>query len=406
MTASEPRPQQSRPLNVMFLITSMPVGGAETLLVNLVRRMDPARFRPQICCLKERGPLGDEIADEIPVHSQFTSGKFDVRVLGRLKRLFKREEIDAVVTVGAGDKMFWGRLAARQARVPVVLSALHSTGWPDGVGRLNRMLTGITDGFIAVAEPHGEFLVEFEKFPASKVHVIPNGIDTERFQFDAGRRQHYRNELGISENAPVCGIVAALRPEKNHMLFLHTAALVLKELPEAHFLIVGDGPQRELLETSSRDFGLSDRVHFTGSCSDIPGILSAIDIFALTSHNEANPVSILEAMSVCRPVVATDVGSVSQSVMDGENGFMVEPGDAQTMSKRWLELLCDSKRCRNFGEAARAHVEKIGSLQVMVDGYQSLISQIFEARMSRRKVGQSGMPSTHSKYSDSVTSER
>ncbi len=399
-------PQPHRPFNVMFLITSMPVGGAETLLVNLVRRMDTDRFHPQICCLKERGPLGEEIADEFSVHCGFTSGKFDFRVLGRLKRLFKQEKIDAVVTVGAGDKMFWGRLAARQAKIPVVLSALHSTGWPDGVGRLNRMLTGITDGFIAVAEPHGQFLVEFEKFPSAKVHVIPNGIDTDRFRFDQSRRDHYRGQMGIDDQVPVCGIVAALRPEKNHMLFLHTAGLVLRKIPEARFLIVGDGPQREVLEKSTEDFGLQNSVHFLGSCSDVPGVLSAMDMFALTSHNEASPVSILEAMSVQRPVVATNVGSISQSVIEGQTGFMVEPGDADAMSRYWLELLSDKNKCRSFGQRARSHVEKIGSLQVMVEGYQDLIASLFQTKTNRASNQNMEASMSPSKYTDSVTSSR
>ena len=157
-----------RPLRVMFLITSMPVGGAETLLFNLVRGMDRSRFLPEICCLKEPGPLGVELQAEMSIHSRLISHKYDFRVLFRLKKLFRQRQIDAVITVGAGDKMFWGRLAARLARVPVVISALHSTGWPDGVGRLNRLLSRWTDAFIAVANTHAQFLVEYEKFPIEK----------------------------------------------------------------------------------------------------------------------------------------------------------------------------------------------------------------------------------------------
>ncbi|MCA9240122.1 MAG: glycosyltransferase, partial [Planctomycetales bacterium] len=96
-----------RPLKVMFLQTSMPVGGAEVLLVNLVRRLDRSRFSPEIVCLKDPGPLGEEIAREIPLHSNLLRHKLDLRVLPRLARLMRRRKVDAVVTVGAGDKMFW-----------------------------------------------------------------------------------------------------------------------------------------------------------------------------------------------------------------------------------------------------------------------------------------------------------
>lgn len=365
------------PLRVLFLITSMPVGGAETLLLNLVRRMDVTRFQPEICCLKDAGPLGETIRDQIPFHSNFINHKYDFRVLGRLKKLLRERCIDALITVGAGDKMFWGRLAARQARVPVVLSALHSTGWPDGIGRINRTLTGITDGFIAVAKSHGKFLVDFERFPSEKVHVIPNGIDTERFKFSTEKREFWRRKLGIPCDVPVCGIVAALRPEKNHLLFLRSAALTLKQTPDAHFMIVGDGPELEKLEMAVQENCLQPRVHFAGSCSDVPGILSSMDMFALSSQNEASPVSILEAMSCARPVVATDVGSISESVLHGKTGYLVDSGDAVAMSQNWCKVLANKTLQTNLGEAARRHVVDNASLKVMVDGYECLIESIY-----------------------------
>ncbi len=151
MTDIAVKPPAHRPLRTLFVITSMPVGGAEVLLDNLIRRFDRQRIAPELCCLKELGPLGEELAGEFPVHANLIGGKLDIAVLWRLVRLMRRRKIDAVVTVGAGDKMFWGRLAAKLAGVPVICSALHSTGWPDGVGRLNRWLTPITDGFIGVA---------------------------------------------------------------------------------------------------------------------------------------------------------------------------------------------------------------------------------------------------------------
>ncbi len=169
------------PLRTSFLLTSMPVGGAETLLTNLIERVDRTVLKPEIICLKEPGPLGEQLSTMIPVHSHFLKNKCDVRVLWKLIRRFRASQTDAVVTVGAGDKMFWGRLAARLAGVPVICSALHSTGWPDGVGRLNRMLTPITDAFIAVAQDHAQYLINWERFPRDRVFMIPNGVDTDRF---------------------------------------------------------------------------------------------------------------------------------------------------------------------------------------------------------------------------------
>src|SRR6056297_1865610 len=238
-------PSHSRgaPLRCLFVITSMPVGGAETLLVNMMRKMDPQQIRPEIVCLKEPGPLGEAIAAEFPVHSHVLAGKWDLRVLPRLMRLFHRRRAGMVVTVGAGDKMFWGRLAAHLAGVPVIASALHSTGWPDGVGRVNRWLTPITDAFIGVADSHGEFLTDFEKFPADKVHVIRNGIDCDRFRHDPSAAASVRAELSLPEESRLCGIVAALRPEKNHNLLIESVARLRHGHPDLHTLIIGDGPE-------------------------------------------------------------------------------------------------------------------------------------------------------------------
>jgi glycosyltransferase involved in cell wall biosynthesis len=370
----------TRPLRTLFIHTSMPVGGAETLTVNLIRRLDRARFAPELCCLKEPGPLGEMLAAEIPVHHSLLANKYDLRIWPRLTKLLRKRQVDAVITVGAGDKMFWGRLAARRVGVPVVLSALHSTGWPDGIGRLNRLLTPITDGFIAVAAAHGQFLVDEERLPAGKVFVIPNGVDTDRFAAvpDAAA---VRRELGIGPTDPVVTIVAALRPEKNHELFLEMASRVLCELPAARFLIIGDGPRRESLEQHARELGIHRSVHFLGSRKDVPRLLSASDVFALTSHNEANPVSILEAMSMGRPVVATDVGSIREAVSEGKTGHLVLPGNADQLATHVLMLARDPLRAQNMGAAAREKVVSRWSLDVMVHGYERLIEKIYARKV-------------------------
>ncbi|TWT89695.1 putative glycosyltransferase EpsF [Pseudobythopirellula maris] len=372
------------PLPVLFVQTSMPVGGAETLLVNLVRGMDRQRFAPEVVCLKEPGPLGEELAaGGYTVHSHLLRSKWDLRVLPRLVRLLRERRIGAVVTVGAGDKMFWGRLAAKIAGTPVVASALHSTGWPDGVGRLNRLLTPITDAFIAVAEPHGRHMVEKERFPQRKVRVIPNGVDTGRFAPLEGSMA-IRQEIGVAPTAPLVGILAALRPEKNHELYLDAARRVLAEIPEAVFLVIGDGPRREALERYAREIGVEHAVRFLGNRSDVPEVLAALEVVALTSHNEANPVSILEAMSTGKPVVATDVGSVHRSVIDGQTGWLVAPGDECGLAKRLVELLLDPVLARQMGAAGRRHVASRASLGVMVRGYERLLGELYESKTGRK----------------------
>jgi len=378
------------PLRVLFMTTSMPVGGAETLLVNLIRGLDRSRFIPLLCCTKELGPLGEELAGEIKTYHGLLRSKYDLRVLPRLMRLMRAERIDAVVTVGAGDKMFWGRLAAWRAGVPVVLSALHSTGWPDGLGRLNRLLTPLTDAVIGVAAPHGRYLVEVEKFPPDKVRVIPNGINVNRFQPRADR-ERVRSSLGLGPQNQAVGIVAALRPEKNHELFLQTAAMLRTRHPQAKFLIIGDGPQRAKLETLASELHLGDAVQFLGTRADVPELVSALDVFMLTSHVEASPVSILEALACGTPVVATRVGSIAESVIEGETGFLALPGDAQALAQAAGRLLADPQLAQQMGRAGRRQVIAHGSLQTMIAGYENLLEEVY-----RFKSGETRTPETRS----------
>ena len=369
---------QNQPLKIMFLTTSMPVGGAETLLVNLVRGLDSQKFSAEIACLKQRGPLGDLLAEDFPVHANLLSHKFDLRVLPRLVRLLKTREADAIVTVGAGDKMFWGRIAAKLAGVPVIASALHSTGWPDSVGKLNRLLTPITDAFIGVADAHAEHLVHYERFPENKVHTIYNGVDTERFRPGCGRT--IRKQLGIPLEANVVGILAALRPEKNHELFLTGAKEISDLVPNTHFLIVGDGPRRADLEKLAGELDISEITHFVGSRDDIPQLLRAMDLMTLTSHNEASPVSILEALSTGIPVVASRVGSIPETVLPGETGFLFPPNDTTAYVEAVVHLLQNKSILAELGANGRKQVISQRSLQVMVDGYENLIGQLFELK--------------------------
>ncbi|MCC6126643.1 MAG: glycosyltransferase [Pirellulales bacterium] len=368
------------PLRAMFVITSMPVGGMEVLLVELIRRLDRERCLPELCCLKYFDTLGESLAREIPAFTGLISRKYDARVLWRLTRLLRKRKIDAVVTVGTGgDKMFWGRLAARLAGVPVVCSALHSTGLPDRVEFSNRLLAPITDAFIGVAEPHGKYLAEHEGCPAGKICIIPNGVDVEKFH---PRRPNpcLQQELGLRQGAPVVGIVAALRPEKNHELFLQAAAIVRQKMPEANFLIVGDGPRRLELQRLAAELSLAEAVHFAGTRADIPEMLALIDVFLLTSHCEANPVSILEAMACEIPVVATRVGSVPETVLDARTGYLVPPGNAEEIARRTLALLQEPDLAAAFGRAGREQVIAHWSIERMVQGYEELLEGIYRSK--------------------------
>lgn len=383
-----PKPDARRaPLKVMFIVSSLGYGGAETLLVNLIRGLDRTRIEPHLICTKGRGPLGHRLAEEISVASYGMSNKFDVRVLMWMVREFRMRRADAVVTVGAGDKMFWGRLAAKIAGVPVMASALHTNGFPDEVGLLNRCLTPLNDAFIAVAQAHAGYLATATGLPARKIRVIPNGVNVQRFRplpEDAGLRR----SLNLPGDAFVVGIVARLNVEKNHEMFLRVAARIRNSVSNAQFLIVGEGPREAILKSLCTELDLDDCVHFLGARDDIPELLSLMDLFLLTSHTEANPVSVLEALAAETPVIATRVGSVAETVLDGVNGYIVDRDDIDMMVHHAIGIQGSPSLAERLGQAGREHVVSDWSLESMVSGYESLLEEL-HTRLSTERHAES-----------------
>ena len=375
-------PEDRGPLKVMFVHTEVVVGGAETLLVEIIRGLDRERFTPELCCLKRLSTLGEVLAKEVPTTVGLLLGKYDVLVLGRLARLLRRRNVDAVVTVGTGgDRMFWGRLAAWRAGVPVILSSLHSTGYPVKVEPMNRLLAPLSDGFIGCARMHSEYLVSDEGCPRAKVFTIYNGIDVDRFH--PADRDAARRRLNLSPDRPVAGIVAALRGEKQHGLLLDAMRIVVGRFPECLLLVVGDGVERQAIEIKIGELNLTRHVRLLGTRHDVAELLPAMDVKVLSSKMEANPASTLEASACGVPVVAPAVGSLPETVLNDVTGILYPADDPRALADAVCGIFADRNRARAMGRAGRELVCRRFSLPAMVGGYQRLIDGIYRAACRR-----------------------
>ena len=398
-------PEDRDPLRVMFVHTEVVVGGAETLLLEIIRRMDRERFHVELCCLKQLAELGEVISKEVTTHVGLLDNKYDYKVLGRLANLLKERRVDAVVTVGTGgDRMFWGRLAAWRAGVPVVLSALHSTGYPVYVEWMNRMLWPITDGFIGVASKHSDFLVSGEGCPRSRVFTVWNGVDVDRFQ--PRSQAAMRDRLSIPHDVPVAGIVAALRPEKQHTMLVEAWSQVVKQIPNATLVVVGDGVVRPDIESKVAELGLSQNVRLLGTRHDVPEVLAAMDLKVLSSKMEANPASTLEANACGLPVVAPNVGSLPDTVVDGETGLLCEPNDPIALAESIIKILGRDDRGRSMGQAALELVRKRFSVEVMVGGYETLIDGVYRAANEGRRLAPAEYDSRMEQQIDAAAAKR
>ncbi|MCB0933859.1 MAG: glycosyltransferase [Mycobacterium sp.] len=344
--------------------------------------MDPTRFNPSVVCIGEEGEF---FADLLNVGIEATAlrlggNKNILRALIKLIGIMRRQRPDVVVTRGFNAETL-GRLAARITGVAKTVVWVHFIGEFEPRGwlysKLDHALIPWTSAFFGVAEAQKPYLSKEFGYPPEKIRIIHNGVDPAIFA--TGSDKSALADLDISKDDPVVGIVAALRPEKDHANLLHAARIVIADIPDAHFLIIGDGLTRSALERLTSELGISSNVHFLGMRSDISRLLNAIDVFTLSSKTvECFPIALLEAMACARPAVCTDVGGVGEMVGHGETGFLVPPENPQELAGRLTELLVNPSLAHQMGKAARRRLEDKFTLERSVREAEQAIEEVIQ----------------------------
>lgn len=361
------------PLRVLFVVPQLGFGGAERHVATLLPRLDRSRFSPSLLCIGRGGSLFDEVAAAgVPARALHRGKGSYAPALAEMVGHMRRTRPDIVVTRGAKNAEVLGRLAALLSGVPCSVVWVHNNEDlrpRDRVRRLSdRLLDRFTSAYFGVAFAQLPYLTATLGYPPEKIRIIQNGVDVAQFEPHrvAGRDPALAAELGVAADEPVVGIVAVLRPEKDHAGFLRAARLVLERHPKARFLVVGRGAREGELKALAAELGIADRVVFTGARSDVPAILGLLDVFVLSSYTEAFPMAVLEAMAVGTPAVCTAVGGVPEMVDDGVTGHLVPPRDPAALAARVGELLADRGRAQAMGAAARAKLEADFSLELSV----------------------------------------
>ena len=365
------------PYRVTFVASTLAVGGTETMVREYALRMDRRRFAPSVVCLRSPGRIGEElVALGVPVVSGVASSRLDVSGLGRLRAALKRQRAQAVVCLDHRNAMTLGVVAslgvARKRFVTV-----HSTRLWSGrkiLGGSVACSMRFVDRVIAVGRNQARYLVEEEGVRPDRIAVVPNGINAA--EFEAGKDcVELRASLGLAPDSPVVGIVAALRPEKNHELFLEAASRVARAVPGARFLVVGGGRRQQELERLASGLGIADAVRFLGERSDGRSLIRVFDVAVLCSHPvvETLPVFVMEAMAWGKPVVSTRVGDVDSLVQDGVTGILVSPGSVDELSGAIVRLLTDPEAARDMGRRGREKVVNEFSLGRSVRALEDLI---------------------------------
>ena len=344
-----------QPVRIAFLIDSVgSAAGTENQLIALLRSIDRERFELHLCCLESSANL-DELSAichvaVFPVSSVFSPD--GLRECIRLRAYLNQHRIDILHTFMLRSNIA-GVLAACSSRCRVVVASRRNLGYAftPGLLMLFRVLNSLTTRLLANSEAARQAAAAIENVDPAKIDVLYNGVLVDDYAVPQVSQAETRQSLGIAENAPVVGIVANLRPVKDHELFLKAAHKVAGVVPDAVFLIVGTGPLRTDLARLAERLGIADKVFFTDGRQGVPACLHLMSIGCLTSVSEGFSNAILEYMAAGLPVVATDVGGNREAVMEGQTGFIISGRDPEAFANAIIAMLGDESMRKRMGEA-------------------------------------------------------
>lgn len=369
-------------MSILYLITELSVGGAQTVLLRLLRGLDRRRFRPAVACLYNgQGSVAQQIrALGIEVFDARMRGKADLGALFRLYRHIRRTR-PTILHAHLFHANLPARALGRLAGVPIIICTEHTMAMePRWRYRLNRWTVGLADRVVAISANVRDFCRTQIGLPEEKLVLIPNGVELPELPLPTAREA--RAALGLPPDGLLLGAVSRLDPAKGIDVLLEA----LVQVEDASLVVVGDGPQRAALETLAARLGLSARVHWAGFQQDAVRLLPAFDLFVQPSVYEGLPTTVMEAMAAGLPVVATAVGGTPEVVVDGVTGRLVPPRDPAALAAAIHALLHDPDRRRTMGQAGRERVAQHFSVEQMVRRTERLYDELLETQRQGDKV--------------------
>lgn len=369
---------QTSPRRILHLFVTLPMGGAENLLLSVLRRLDPERFASTVCCIGERGLLGDQVAAMgvplVELH-RLQKGGLDKNIVPALVDMIRRERIDLVHS-HLYHANFYGRLAAIKAGVPAVAS-VHNTYTHPKLLRciINWYLARHTAAIITGSDEIRRDVIRYDRVPESLVELIPNSVDISR-STSAISQSQARSNIGLPETALILGTVGRLEKQKGHRYLIEALDLLVRNGKNAYLLLIGEGRERSALEHLTRQLGLQERVRFLGTRNDLGDLFRAMDLFVMPSLWEGLSLAMLSAMAAGLPVIATSVGGVRQVLGKDEYGFTVPPGDAQALASRITSCVANGQNTLNLATKGAQHVRDHYSDDAMVKHVEAVYERI------------------------------
>jgi O-antigen biosynthesis protein len=377
------------PQKIVYFSDAIFLGGAEEYLKLLIPEIDRERYLPRVVLSPRPAiqPLVQFFEKQgIPVDFLETHDLSPLPSFLAPLRYFLQHR-PAIVHFNLNNSFgcFFPILAARCAGVPWRLATEHlafelasgKRAGPRTKRLVKKIMTWCLHYTIAVSQANKRLLMRDYKIPSIHIKLIRNCIDASRYRFSAEGRERVRREFGVSAEQVLVGTVARFSFQKGHEYTVEAIPAILKAFPQTRFLFVGEGPEREKILQKSHDLGLQDVVFFSGARQDVAEALSAMDIFLLTSIFEGLPLSVLEAMAVGLPVIATRVSGTPEAVLHELTGLLIPPADAVAVSQAVKDLLADPELRRRMGRQGRLlvlhHFHKKHLVKQITDFYDQLI---------------------------------
>ena len=390
------RASQEPPFPVLQAITRLIVGGAQETVMYIAALLDKERFRVDVLSGPQTGSEGSLIEELrtrgipltiLPDMVRQISPVHDSLALLKMTHLIQTNRY-IIVHTNSSKAGVIGRLAARMAGTPIIVHTVHGWSFHEHMApwlkkiytSLERWAASFTDAMVVVTDRDiDKGLLEGIGRP-EQYHLIRSAIPLEEFDPQRVSREKVRKELGIPLDAPVLGNVGRFSAQKNPLDWVQVAALVAQGIPECHFLLVGDGPLRAEVEALIAENKLSEQTVLTGLRRDVPEMLSATDVFLLTSLWEGLPRVIPQAMAMHVPVVSNHVDGSAEAILHGETGYLCTPGDLDDLAANCLLLLRNERLRTEMGQKGRAYAIQEFDVHRMVNQMAALYEELLERK--------------------------
>lgn len=360
---------------ILFVIDGMEFGGGERGFAQIINGLPESRYETFLASGSQETFYHAVSHSPVQRHPVDFSNRCNPSVLIDLIRIIRNDRIDIVHGQGARAD-FYARLASGFSRKTMYVSTVQMPVEGYDVGPMKRLLykafdrfsERFVDRFLVVSSVLEQAMIQGHGIPRERVVKIYNGIETDFYKphdQEEGRRR-VRREYSVSDSEILIGSLGRLVWQKGFEYFIHAMPILIRDIPEAKFFIVGEGPLRQELEGQARSLGIQDRLVFTDHRSDIRDIMAAMDVVVIPSILEGFPMITLEAMAMEKPIVTTSIDGIMEQITDGREGLLIAPKSPPALAQAVKRLVDNPGYARSLGINARAKVVRDFSVHKMI----------------------------------------